>query len=186
MRTAVQSIEEEINAIMRALEILQDYEFDPESNPNSLHVAGSELFHWRTNNMIRSLTMLNEAGDTTISWSENLDDEMEKIIQKKMDEGCTFFIIAERGVRYPLRSGRTRRSGLENALIDALGLEEGQRIHDPSNKPERRVVRQLTHEEQRERWYAYWEETKGEWMEAMVAFVIGYRNLPIFKKAGAL
>lgn len=41
----------------------------------------------------RSLTMLNESGDTTISWTEDRDDEMEAIIQKKMDEGITFFII---------------------------------------------------------------------------------------------
>jgi hypothetical protein len=42
---------------------------------------------------MRSLTMLNEAGDTTISWTEDRDSEMEAIIQKKMDEGVTFFIV---------------------------------------------------------------------------------------------
>ena len=48
----------------------------------------AELFHNRSAHiMIRSLTMLNEAGDTTISWSEDLDDRMEEIIQKKMDQG---------------------------------------------------------------------------------------------------
>ena len=44
----------------------------------------------------RRLTVLNEAGDTTISWTEDRDDEMEAIIQKKMDQGVTFFIV-ERG-----------------------------------------------------------------------------------------
>ena len=34
---------------------------------------------------MRALTMLNEAGDTTISWTEDLDDQMEAIIRKKMD-----------------------------------------------------------------------------------------------------
>ena len=43
--------------------------------------------------MIRSLTMLNESGDTTVSWTPDRDDEMEAIIEKKMKEGVTFFII---------------------------------------------------------------------------------------------
>lgn len=42
------------------------------------------------------LTMLNESGDTTISWTSDRDEEMAVIIQKKMDEGITFFIV-ERG-----------------------------------------------------------------------------------------
>lgn len=37
--------------------------------------------------------MLNQLGDTTISWSDDRDDEVEKIIAKKMAEGCTFFIV---------------------------------------------------------------------------------------------
>lgn len=41
----------------------------------------------------RSLTLLNERGDTTISWTEDRDDEMEAIIRKKMAEGITFFIV---------------------------------------------------------------------------------------------
>jgi hypothetical protein len=43
--------------------------------------------------MMRSLTMLNESGDTTISWTEDRDEEMQAIIEKKMAEGVTFFII---------------------------------------------------------------------------------------------
>jgi hypothetical protein len=42
---------------------------------------------------VRRLTVLNEAGDTTISWTEDRDEEMEAIIQKKMDQGVTFFIV---------------------------------------------------------------------------------------------
>lgn len=45
----------------------------------------------------RSLTMLNEAGDTTISWTPDRDEEMEQIIKKKMDEGVTFFVVDRRG-----------------------------------------------------------------------------------------
>lgn len=45
---------------------------------------------------IRSLTMLNESGDTSIVWDEDQDDEMERIIQRKMDAGVTFYIIEPR------------------------------------------------------------------------------------------
>lgn len=44
----------------------------------------------------RATTILNEAGDTTIVWTEDRDDEMEAIIAKKMAEGVTFFIIEPR------------------------------------------------------------------------------------------
>jgi len=53
--------------------------------------------------MERMLTMLNERGDTTISWTPDRDEEMEAIIQKKMDEGVTFFVIErEHGARMKL------------------------------------------------------------------------------------
>ena len=54
------------------------------------------------------------------------------------------------------------------------------------HKKPKHFMRQLSHEETRARNQAYWEETKGEWLEAMMVFVIGYRNFPIFKQAGAL
>ncbi|MNK57780.1 hypothetical protein D3C87_768440 [compost metagenome] len=41
----------------------------------------------------RSLTLLNEMGDLSIVWEEDKDDEMAKIIQKKLDQGIRFFII---------------------------------------------------------------------------------------------
>lgn len=44
----------------------------------------------------RSLTMLNERGDTTIVWDEDQDGEMEKIIAKKMKQGVSFFIVEPR------------------------------------------------------------------------------------------
>lgn len=46
--------------------------------------------------MLRAITFLNEAGDTTITWTSDRDDEMEKIIQKKMDAGVVFFVIERR------------------------------------------------------------------------------------------
>lgn len=44
-----------------------------------------------------SLTMLNETGDTTISWTPDRDAEMEEIIKKKMQEGVTFFVVERKG-----------------------------------------------------------------------------------------
>lgn len=44
----------------------------------------------------RATTILNEVGDTTIVWTEDRDDEMERIIEKKMVEGIRFFIIEPR------------------------------------------------------------------------------------------
>lgn len=41
----------------------------------------------------RSLTILNTSGDVTIIWDEASDERMTAIIQKKMDEGMTFFIV---------------------------------------------------------------------------------------------
>ena len=44
----------------------------------------------------RALTLLNESGDRTLLWCEEDDEEMEHIIQKKMDEGMAFYIIEPR------------------------------------------------------------------------------------------
>ena len=45
---------------------------------------------------VRATTILNQEGDQTIVWTEDRDDEMEAIIQKKMDAGMTFFVIEPR------------------------------------------------------------------------------------------
>lgn len=50
----------------------------------------------------------------------------------------------------------------------------------------RPIIRQYTYEERRSRERAYWEETKAWWIEAFVALVMGYKNLPIFKAAGVM
>lgn len=44
----------------------------------------------------RALTVLNECGDVTICWQDERDDEMEAVIQKKMDAGMVFFIVTPR------------------------------------------------------------------------------------------
>lgn len=43
-----------------------------------------------------ALTMVNSSGDTTITWEEDQDEVMAEILQKKIDAGCSFFIINER------------------------------------------------------------------------------------------
>lgn len=42
---------------------------------------------------MRSLSLLNEMGDLTITWEADKDDEMAAIIQKKLDQGVRFFLI---------------------------------------------------------------------------------------------
>ncbi len=70
-------------------------------------------------------------------------------------------------------------------LTTLIGPEAANRIANMtfSGRP---VVRQITHEEQRARNDAYWAQMKGHYIEAMLVYVIGYRNFPIFKAAGAL
>jgi hypothetical protein len=53
---------------------------------------------------LRALTMLNERGDTTITWPSDRDADMERIIEKKMADGCIFYLIDPRfGTREKLR-----------------------------------------------------------------------------------
>lgn len=51
---------------------------------------------------MRTTTILNEMGDTTIAWTPDRDDEMAEIIAKKMAAGVTFFIIEDEGARQQL------------------------------------------------------------------------------------
>lgn len=44
----------------------------------------------------RALTMMNDHGDTTLVWTEEQDNEIIPIIEKKMKEGIAFFIIEPR------------------------------------------------------------------------------------------
>lgn len=63
--------------------------------------------------------MLNEAGDTTIVWTPDRDAEMEAIIQKKMDEGCAFYVIEPRfGTRQRLTDVRDARQNRMLAIPD--------------------------------------------------------------------
>lgn len=42
---------------------------------------------------MRSLTMLNESGDTTITWEPENDAAMLEIIERKMAAGVSFFVV---------------------------------------------------------------------------------------------
>lgn len=41
----------------------------------------------------RSMVLMNQYGDTTISWDEDSDGRIIPIIEKKMEEGVTFFVL---------------------------------------------------------------------------------------------
>lgn len=45
----------------------------------------------------RMLTLPNEHGDITLSWTEEQDGMMREMIRKKMDEGYAFFIVVQKG-----------------------------------------------------------------------------------------
>ena len=51
--------------------------------------------------MERSLTILNERGDTTITWPPESDDEMEKLIERKIAAGVTFYTVPKRKTGKP-------------------------------------------------------------------------------------
>lgn len=71
-------------------------------------------------------------------------------------------------------------------LTRMLGPAEADRIADIMLSDRKPFVRQLTHEQQRARNDAYWTETNGDWIEAMLVFVVGHRNFSIFKEWEAL
>lgn len=43
--------------------------------------------------MHRSLTLLDKSGDTTLIWDETSDDAVLPVIEKKLSEGVTFFML---------------------------------------------------------------------------------------------
>lgn len=53
---------------------------------------------------MRSMCLLNKMGDTSIVWTPDMDEKMLSVIQKKMSEGITFYIIDSDMVRKPARS----------------------------------------------------------------------------------
>lgn len=83
-------------------------------------------------------TFLNQMGDTTIAWSEDQDDEWEKIIEAKMKAGVSFFIIDPRvGTRTKLKRAddamRHRHLAIPDADVSAfVGVGIGEVIPTPA------------------------------------------------------
>lgn len=63
----------------------------------------------------RSTTVLNNSGDSSITWTEENDEVMEKVIAKKMAEGVSFFVVKPRlfGV---IPTGRKKAASIEEAM----------------------------------------------------------------------
>lgn len=84
---------------------------------------------------------------------------------------------------------RARQENMAAAMANLQGIdpEMAYRIVVVMGaRPRRRFIRQLSYEDWRARNDAYWRATQGLWTEALVCIVIGYRDLPVFKAAGAL
>lgn len=61
----------------------------------------------------RSLTVLNMSGDSTLAWSPELDATMRELIERKMKEGFTFFILKKRRI---LPDRKQRVTDVEQAM----------------------------------------------------------------------
>lgn len=104
--------------------------------------------------------------------------------ERKVIETANIIEATPDGKAHPLLLEKPRRS-LEAMLadVDPQTADAITRVLGENRKPFRR---QLSYEETRARNTAYWEQTKGQWIEAMLANVVGYRNFAIFRAAGAL
>lgn len=88
---------------------------------------------------IRSLCLLNEMGDIEIEWTEETDERMRAIIQRKMNEGVRFFQVTVKGTKakrtrvrslddYPKRRIYVADEDIERAFMDGavtLSRREG-------------------------------------------------------------
>lgn len=73
----------------------------------------------------RATTLLNLSGDTTIVWDEAEDEKMKAIIEKKMAEGFTFFIVPPRIFNIIPRPAR------EAGNVDEAMRYRALRVKDP-------------------------------------------------------
>lgn len=97
----------------------------------------------------------------------------------------------EVGRRHPLLADKRRallmREDAMAALIRDVGPEAANRIAETvSLRGPSRMRGCPSYEDWRARNDAYWKETQDQWIEAMTVLIIGHRNFPIFKAAGAL
>lgn len=99
-----------------------------------------------------ALSMPNRLGDTTIAWTDDQDAEMEAIIQKKMDAGCSFFIIEPRmGTRKKLKHAADASKYRHLAIPDEdlaafVGAGKGEAVRTPE-KPAKTVRKAKTAKE---------------------------------------
>ena len=101
--------------------------------------------------MDRCMTMLNERGDVTITWTPDRDEEVERIIAKKMAEGCVFFICEARGLRSKLQDPSDARERRTLAIPDEDWAkfcgEEGVDVVKTPDKPIKTVRKAKTAKE---------------------------------------
>lgn len=71
-----------------------------------------------------SMTMLSMLGDVVISWDEQNKDKILKVIQKKMDEGYTFFTTKKFG--FKVFSRRIKVSPKNLHLVEEIILTDEQ------------------------------------------------------------
>jgi hypothetical protein len=64
---------------------------------------------------IRAFTLLNNSGDSTITWEKNNDEVMRALIEKKMAEGMAFFIIQPKALGFIPRP-KSRISDVEEIM----------------------------------------------------------------------
>ena len=81
--------------------------------------------HAHADTFARSLTLLNEMGDTKITWTPEQDDEMEAIITRKMAAGVTFYIVPAR------KPGQKGRLAKPSKLKDAAKAREHRALSIP-------------------------------------------------------
>ena len=110
--------------------------------------------------------------------------------ERDIIEAANIIDIAPEGKDSPLlvQNRQTRRQNALADLIQQVGSEQADRIAAmigwlSKRKP---YIPQISYEQHRARDDAYWEKTKGHWIEAMLVFVVGYRRFPILKTAGLL
>jgi hypothetical protein len=70
--------------------------------------------------MTRSCCLLGEMGDIEITWDEDGDEAMRKIIQKKMDGGMKFFQIVVNGKS----AKRTRVKSLDQLIEMKINVQD--------------------------------------------------------------
>ncbi len=70
----------------------------------------------------RSMTLLGSFGDIELAWDEESDDLLRATIQKKMDEGVTFFLVKEPSIIPRIR--RTKVKVLDDIKNNRVSVRD--------------------------------------------------------------